>query len=78
MVRCLIDLGLRCSEVVKLRLEDIDWVDETITLVGTKGRRADVLPLPAATGDANAAYFGTQIPGSNELIAHVVLVICIA
>jgi integrase len=45
MVRCLIDLGLRCSEVVKLRLEDINWVEGTITLVGTKGRRADVLPL---------------------------------
>lgn len=30
MVRCLTDLGLRCSEVVKLRLEDINWHDGTI------------------------------------------------
>jgi integrase/recombinase XerD len=62
MVRCLIDLGLRSSEVVKLRLEDINWADGTITLVGTKGRRADVLPLPAATGSAIAAYLRDERP----------------
>lgn len=62
MVRCLIDLGLRSSEVVKLRLEDINWADGTITLVGTKGRRADVLPLPAATGSAIAAYLREERP----------------
>lgn len=66
MVRCLIDLGLRCSEVVKLRLEDIDWVDGTITLVGTKGRRADVLPLPAATGGAVAAYLREERPRTSS------------
>lgn len=62
MVRCLIDLGLRSSEVVKLHLEDINWVDGTITLVGTKGRRADILPLPAATGSAIAAYLREERP----------------
>jgi integrase/recombinase XerD len=66
MVRCLIDLGLRCSEVVKLRLEDINWVDGTITLVGTKGRRADVLPLPAATGGAIAAYLREERPRTSS------------
>jgi integrase/recombinase XerD len=66
MVRCLIDLGLRCSEVVKLCLEDIDWVDGTITLAGTKGRRADVLPLPAATGSAIAAYLREERPRTSS------------
>jgi integrase len=66
MVRCLVDLGLRCSEVVKLRLEDINWVDGTITLVGTKGRRADILPLPAATGGAIAAYLREERPGTSS------------
>jgi integrase/recombinase XerD len=42
-VRCLIDLGLRCSEVVKLQLDDVNWADGTINLVETKGGRADVL-----------------------------------
>ena len=47
MVRCLADLGLRSGEVVKLQLDDINWADGTINLVGTKGRRADILPLPS-------------------------------
>lgn len=62
MVRCLIDLGLRCNEVVKLRLDDINWAEGTITLIGTKGRRADVLPLPTATGSAIAAYLREERP----------------
>jgi integrase/recombinase XerD len=66
MVRCLIDLGLRCSEVVKLRLEDINWVEGTITLVGTKGRRADALPLPAATGGAIATYLREERPRTSS------------
>ena len=48
MTRCLIDLGLRSSEVVNLRLEDINWAEGTISLIGSKGRRADVLPLLSA------------------------------
>lgn len=44
------------------RLEDIDWVDGTITLVGTKGRPADALPLPAATGGAIADYLREERP----------------
>jgi hypothetical protein len=55
MVRCLTDLGLRCSEVVKLRLEDINWQEGTIRVAGIKTRRIDILPLPVATGTAIAA-----------------------
>jgi len=62
MARCLIDLGLRSSEVVNLRLEDINWADGTISLFGTKGRRSDILPLPAATGSAIAAYLREERP----------------
>jgi len=66
MTRCLIDLGLRSSEVVNLRLEDIDWTDGTIRLFGTKGRRADVLPLPVATGSAIAAYLREERPQTSN------------
>ncbi|MCF8506814.1 MAG: tyrosine-type recombinase/integrase [Caulobacter sp.] len=66
MTRCLIDLGLRCSEVASLRLEDINWSDGTLSLVGTKGRRADVLPLPAATGSAIAAYLREERPQTSS------------
>lgn len=66
MTRCLIDLGLRSSEVVNLRLEDINWADGTISLIGTKGRRADLLPLPSATGSAIAAYLCEERPQTSN------------
>ncbi len=66
MTRCLIDLGLRCSEVVGLRLEDIDWANGTIRLTGTKGRRADVLPLPTVTGSAIVGYLREERPQTSN------------
>ena len=66
MVRCLIDLGLRSSEVVKLKLDDINWSDGTINLVGTKSRRTDALPLPSATGAAIAAYLHGERPATSN------------
>ncbi|MEK1947752.1 MAG: site-specific integrase [Ensifer adhaerens] len=66
MVRCLIDLGLRSSEVVKLQLDDINWADGTINLVGTKSRRADVMPLPSETGAAIAAYLHGERPATSN------------
>lgn len=47
-------LGLRAGEVVKLRLEDIDWETTRITVCG-KGRWAQ-LPLPADVAKAIASY----------------------
>ena len=66
MVRCLVDLGLRSGEVVKLQLDDINWADGTINLVGTKERRADVLPLPYATGAAIAVYLREERPATSN------------
>ena len=66
MVRCLTDLGLRCSEVIKLRLDDIDWHEGPIRLVGTKTRRADILPLPVTTGSAIAAYLRDERPSTRN------------
>lgn len=56
MVRCALDLGLRIGEIARLSLDDIDWETGTITLHRTKGRRDDVMPLPATTGKAIVAY----------------------
>jgi integrase len=55
IVRCALDLGLRSCEIARLHLDDIDWQAGTITLCHTKGRRDDILPLPATTGEAIAA-----------------------
>lgn len=56
ITRCLTDLGLRAEEVVRLRLEDIDWRKGTVRLVGSKSRRDDQLPLPNSLGAAIATY----------------------
>lgn len=56
IIRCLVDLGLRSCEVAALRLDDIDWKAGVVTVRLGKSQRADVLPLPAATGQAIADY----------------------
>jgi len=66
MARCLVDLGLRCQEIARLRLDDIDWHNGTIRLAANKARRTDVLPLPAETGRAIAAYLRTERPTTSN------------
>lgn len=48
-------LGLRASEVMNLRLTDIDWRAGEITVHG-KGKLVDRLPLPQDVGEALAEY----------------------
>ena len=62
IVRCLVDLGLRSCEVAALRLDDIDWKSGTLTIRVGKALRADVLPLPAVTGQAIAEYLHKARP----------------
>ena len=66
IVHCALDLGLRSCEVAHLGLDDIDWLAATITLRGTKGRREDVMPLPAATGQAIADYLKYERPPTSN------------
>jgi len=74
IVRCLVDLGLRTSEVIGLRLEDIDWEAGILRLSAGKGRRASTLPLPAKTGEAIVSYLMHERPqtGRREIfVRHV-------
>lgn len=48
-------LGLRCAELVELRLQDVDWQAGTLTVRG-KGDRIDLLPLPIDVGQALVEY----------------------
>jgi integrase len=66
MVRCLVDLGLRASEVVALDLDDIDWAAGTLRIVKNKSRRVDVLPLPQTTGHAIATYLRAERPPTES------------
>jgi integrase/recombinase XerD len=64
MARCLVDLGLRVSEVAALQLDDLHWPDGTVRIGAGKSRRADVLPLPVRTGQALGAYLQQARPPS--------------
>lgn len=66
VVRLALDLGLRIGEICRLRLDDIDWQQGTLTLKGTKSRRQDVLPLPAVTGKALEDYLRHERPASRN------------
>jgi integrase/recombinase XerD len=59
----LLRLGLRCGEVGRLRLEDIDWRAGQL-LVRGKARRDEQLPLPADVGEAVADYLQQGRPAS--------------
>lgn len=66
MVRCLVDLGLRTSEVINVGLDDIDWVAGTLRIVQNKSRRTQLLPLPRATGIAIAEYIRDERPRTTD------------
>ena len=66
VVRLALDLGLRSIEINRLQLADIDWRMGIITLKHTKARRQDVLPLPAATGQALEAYIRHERPKTSD------------
>jgi len=48
-------LGLRAGDIMRLRLDDIDWQHGTLRVCG-KGRREANLPLPQDVGDALLKY----------------------
>ena len=56
MARCLVDLGVRTSDVARLRLDQIDWRLGTVTLAPGKTKRARTLPMPHTTTTALIDY----------------------
>jgi integrase/recombinase XerD len=56
IARCLLDLGLRASEVARIELDDLNWYEGTLRIRTTKSRRVDLLPLPVPTGQAIVQY----------------------
>jgi integrase len=56
MVALAVSTGLRCCDIVALRLDEIDWRRDEIRLVQAKTSRPLVLPLPALAGNAVAEW----------------------
>ncbi|HEX2810578.1 MAG TPA: tyrosine-type recombinase/integrase, partial [Kineosporiaceae bacterium] len=59
---CMARLGLRASEVVALRLEDIDWVGATVRVRARKTGHGALLPLTGQVGAAVADYLQQARP----------------
>ena len=62
-------LGLRASDVVSLRLDDVDWPDGSFSVSGKTSREVR-LPLPQEVGDALLSY----LPRRPDVNADVVFV----
>ena len=56
MVVLAVSTGLRCCDIVALRLEEIDWRRDEIRLVQAKTSKPLVLPLPPLAGNAVAEW----------------------
>ena len=62
---CMVELGLRASEVASLRLQDVDWRRGTIRVRAGKTSRDRLLPLTPEPGRAMAAYLHRGRPSSS-------------
>ncbi|WP_185959641.1 tyrosine-type recombinase/integrase [Lentibacillus cibarius] len=71
IARCLKDLGLRCSEVARLSLDDFDWLNGIVTIRQTKSHYERSLPLHAVTGEAIEKYLVHSRPATQERILFV-------
>jgi site-specific recombinase XerD len=63
---CLLDLGLRASEVADLTLADVDWRAGILTLPAGKIRRGSSLPLPVRVARALADYLRNGRPETSD------------
>lgn len=54
--------GLRSGEVRGLRLEDLDWTREVITIKRPKQRRTQYYPIAESVGDAILSYLQQARP----------------
>lgn len=58
----LLDLGLRCSEIPGIRLEDVHWNSGTLTIRNTKNGAPRELPLSQNLGQALEVYVMNHRP----------------
>ncbi len=71
IMRCLIDLGLRTSEVAELQLNNIDWKNKVLTLNCPKLRQQRKLPIPDTLLLALIDYIINARPETSELSVFV-------
>lgn len=65
--------GLRSGEVRRLRLEDLDWKKERLSVVRSKSGRRELLPLESHTGNALARYLRQGRPKCDSRSVFITL-----
>lgn len=73
MILLMARLGLRSCEVVRLRLEDIDWSGALVSVAGRKSGHGALLPLTQEVGSAIADYLLSGRPATQSrevFVAH--------
>lgn len=65
IILCMARLGLRASEVVQLRLDDVDWRNATVRVRVRKTGHGALLPLPDEVGAALARYLRHARPDTR-------------
>jgi integrase/recombinase XerD len=73
IILCVARLGLRASEVVQLRLEDLDWGNSTVRVRTRKTGHGALLPLTGEVGAALADYLQNARPDTdvrNVFVLH--------
>ena len=58
--------GMRAADIVGLKLADIDWVNDTISIVQSKTGKACQIPLTAEVGNALSSYILQQRPKTGS------------
>lgn len=67
MVLAMLDLGLRCGEVIGLRLPDVDWKERQWRIRVTKTGRGRLLPLPTRVFNAVQDYVKSARPQIDSI-----------
>ncbi len=58
--------GIRACDLIKLKLSDIDWINETISFKQSKTCNPVCLPLTTAIGNAIASYISEERPKTDN------------
>lgn len=73
MALCMVELGMRVSEVALLQVADLDWRDGCVVIRSVKERRQRKIPLTKSVGEAITAYLQSERPKAlcqNAFLRH--------
>ena len=65
MALCMVELGMRASEVATLDVHDLDWRQVSLKIAAGKSRRERILPIPPPCGRALVSYLRSGRPDTT-------------